>query len=52
MKFDIQILETVFDIVLKFHDQTPSVEEVSTVPAIILKQYAACRLIRLCNNNK
>ena len=32
MKFDIQVLETVFDIVLKNHDQNSSVEEVITVP--------------------
>ena len=36
MKFDVQILETVFGIVLEFHDQTPSVEEIITIPVIIL----------------
>ena len=41
MKFDIKILETVFDIVFKFHDQTLSVVEVITIPVIILKRHAA-----------
>ena len=47
MKLDIWILETVFGIVLKFHDQTPPVEEVITIPVIILKQHAACCFIGL-----
>ena len=38
MKFDVQILETMFDIVLKFHDQTPSVVKVITIPVIIQKR--------------
>ena len=41
MKFDVQILETMFNIVLKFHDQNLSVVEVITIPDIILKRYAA-----------
>ena len=49
MKFDIQALETVFDIVLKNHDQNTSVEEVMTIPVIGLKQLAACCFIGLSN---
>ena len=45
MKFDVQILETTFDIVLKFHNQTLSVVEVITIPVIILKRHAAYVLI-------
>ena len=50
MKVDIQILETVFDIVSKFHDQTPSVEVVTTILVIILQKHAACLFVGLCNN--
>ena len=50
MKFDIQILETVLDIVIKFYDQTSSVEEVITIPVLILKKHAACLFIRRTNN--
>ena len=50
IKFDIQILETMFDIVLKFHDQTLSVVEVSTIPVIIQKRYAAYLFIGRSNN--
>ena len=51
IKFDVQILETMFDIVLKFHDQTLSVVEVITIPVIILKRHAAYVFIGRSNNN-
>ena len=38
IKFDVKILETMFDIALKFHDQTPSVVKVITIPVIIQKR--------------
>ena len=50
MKLDIRIVETVFGIVLKFHDQTPPVGEVITIPVTILKQHAACCFIGLTMN--
>ena len=50
MKFDDQILEAMFDIVLKFHDQTLSVVEVITIPVIILKRHAVCLFIGRTNN--
>ena len=50
MKFDIQILETLFDVVSKFHVLTPSVEEVITILYMISKQHAACLFIGLSNN--
>ena len=50
MKFDVQILETMFDIVLKFHDQTLSVVEVITISVLILKWHAAFVFIGRSNN--
>ena len=51
MKFDIQILETVFSIVLKFNNQTPSVEEAIMIPVTILKSHALCLFTGLRNIN-
>ena len=50
MKFDVQILETMFNIVLKFHDQNLYVVEVITIPDIILKRHAAYIFIERSNN--
>ena len=38
-----------FDIMLKFHDQTPSVVKVITIPVIIQKRYAAYLFIGRSN---
>ena len=51
MKFDVQILETMFDIVLKFNDQTLSVVKVITVPVIIQKRSVRYLFIGRSNNN-
>ena len=50
MKFDAQILETVLEIMLKFHDQTPSVVKVITIPVIIQKRSVTYLFIGRSNN--
>ena len=39
-----------FDVVIKFYDQTPPVVEVITIPVIIQKRYAAYVFIGRSNN--
>ena len=50
IKFDVQMLETMFDIVLKFRDQTPSVVKVITIPVIIQKRSVTYLFIGRSNN--
>ena len=45
------MLETMFDIVLKLHDQTLSVVEVITIPVIIQKRSVTYLFIGRSNNS-